>query len=567
MPLQKNQVISLSIESLSSDGNGVGHFEGQAVFVPATAPGDVLSVRIVKPLSRYAFGRVEQILEKGPGRIVPDCPAFGPCGGCALRHLSYEAECAAKTEFVRDAFARIGGLDLPVLPVVPAPDPLRYRNKVQLPVGYDADGHITTGFFAGRSHRIVPCQDCKLQPEWMNRLAARACALMEQFGIEPYNEESLTGLVRHLYMRQGWHSGQRLLCFVLNGRSLPHEAEICRTLQQEFDLTTILINQNTQRTNVILGRQTRTVLGPGVIEDTLSGVPLRMGIHEFYQVNTPAAETLYAKARELAALRPDDLLLDLYCGMGTIGLSMLPDCNSLVGVEVVAPAVEEARQTAQRLGLPKEKAQFFCMDAGAAAGRFAAEGRRPDVIVVDPPRKGCDSATLEAITAMGPRTIVMVSCNPATAARDVKILCESGYCAKTVQPFDLFPRTRHVETVIRLSRVPSEHQMKLSPEPFEMIKSGRKTIELRLWDEKRQKLKIGDTIVFTNIADGEKIQATVQRLHRFHSFEELYQSLPLLKCGYTEETLHTASASDMEKYYSADEQKKYGVVGIELSLS
>lgn len=452
MPLQKNQIIPLTIESLSSDGSGVGHFEGQAVFVPATAPGDVLRVRIVKPLSRYAFGKVEELLTAGEGRIPPDCSVYGPCGGCSLRHLSYQAECAAKTAFVQEAFARIGGLNVPVLSVVPAPDPNRYRNKVQLPVGRDADGHIVTGFYAGRSHRIVPCSDCLLQPEWMNQLAARICSLMEQYGIEPYDEATCTGLVRHIYMRQGWHSGQRLLCLVLNGSHLPHEEEVCQILQQEFSLTTVLINKNTERTNVILGRRTRTVLGPGVIEDTLSGVPLRMGVHEFYQVNTPAAEALYAKARELANLQPDDLLLDLYCGMGTIGLSMLPDCGSLIGVEVVAPAVEEAKQTARRLGLSEDKASFCCMDAGTAAGRFAAEGRRPNVIVVDPPRKGCDTATLDAIAAMAPRTIVMVSCNPATAARDVRILTEKGYAVGTIQPFDLFPRTKHVETVCVLSK-------------------------------------------------------------------------------------------------------------------
>ncbi len=452
MPLSKNQILEMEGAGLSSDGNGVGRAEGMAVFVPGTAPGDRLRVRIVKVLSRYAFGRVEEILTPGPGRVAPDCPAFGPCGGCALRQLDYAAECEAKTGFVRDAFSRLGGLSVAVSPVVPAPDPDRYRNKVQLPVGRDANGRIVTGFYAGRSHRIVPCRDCQLQPEWMNALAARACALFEQFGIEPYDEEQHTGLVRHLYLRQGWHSGQRLLCFVLNGKVLPHEKAICAALQQEFGLTTVLVNENTARTNVILGENTRTVLGPGVIEDTLAGVPLRMGVHEFYQVNTPAAEALYAKARELAGLRPGDFLLDLYCGMGSIGLSMQADCGKLVGVEVVPQAVEEARKTAARLGLPDGKAEFYCMDAGAAAARFAAEGRRPDVVVVDPPRKGCSAEALAAIVQMAPRTIVMVSCNPATAARDTRILTDAGYAAKSVQPFDLFPRTKHVETVVLLSK-------------------------------------------------------------------------------------------------------------------
>ena len=453
MPLQKNQILTLRIERLSSDGSGVAHSaDGEAVFVPGTAPGDEARVRIVKDCGRYAFGILDELLTPSPDRIPVDCPVAGPCGGCRLRHLDYAAELRAKQESVLDAFRRIGGLEVPVLDILPSPDVDRYRNKVQLPVGTDENGHIVTGFFAGRSHRIVACADCRLQPEWMNQLAARTCALLEENGITAYNEETHTGRVRHLYMRQGWHSGQRLLCFVVNGNGLPNEAEICAILQKEFDLTTILINRNSERTNVILGRKTRTVLGPGVIEDTLAGVPLRMGVHEFYQVNTPAAETLYAKAREYAGLKETDFLLDLYCGMGTIGLSMLPDCRRLVGVEVVPQAVDGAKQTAARLGLDADRADFRCQDAGAAAAQLAAEGARPDVIVVDPPRKGCDEAALTAIAEMAPRTVVMVSCNAATAARDTKWLTEHGYKAVEVQPVDLFPRTRHVEAIVSLQR-------------------------------------------------------------------------------------------------------------------
>lgn len=450
--LTKNQLCTLSIDALSSDGSGVGRLDGMAVFVPGAAPGDRLTVRLTKVLKTYAYGRLESVDAPGPGRCKPDCAVCGPCGGCSLRHLTYEAECAAKAGFVRDAFARLGALELPVRDTTPSPLAERYRNKVQLPVGRDAGGRIVMGFYAGRSHRIIPTPDCRLQPEWMNSLAARACALLEQYGVEPYDEESHKGRVRHLYMRQGWHSGQRLLCFVVNGNGLPHEAEICQALQSEFSLTTVLVNRNTQRTNVILGRTTRTVLGPGVIEDTLAGVPIQMGVHEFYQVNTPAAEALYAKARAMAGLRPDDFLLDLYCGMGTIGLSMLPDCRRLVGVEVVPQAVDAAKATAARLGLPAQRANFYCMDAGAAAARFAAEGARPDVVVIDPPRKGCDAATLEALTSMAPRTIVMVSCNPATAARDARALADAGYHPGEVHPHDLFPRTRHIECVMALSR-------------------------------------------------------------------------------------------------------------------
>ena len=453
MQISKNQRMTVQIESLSSDGNGIAHVDGMALFVPATAPGDTVEVQIVKVLKHYAYARVVQVVTPGPGRVEPDCPVAGPCGGCALRHLDYAAECEAKTAFVRDAFARLGGLDLPVAEVLPAPQCNGYRNKVQLPVGTDAEGHLVTGFYAGHSHRLVACPACRLQPDWMNALAARACTLLEQAGATAYDEAAHTGLVRHLYLRQGWHSGQRLLCFVLNGAALPNETAVCRTLADEFRLTTVLVNENTARTNVILGKHTRTVLGPGTIEDTLAGVSIRMGVHEFYQVNTPAAELLYATARKAAALRPDDTLLDLYCGMGTIGLSMLPDCKRLIGVEVVPQAVEGAKATAARLGLPPERADFLCMDAGTAATKLAAEGLCPDVIVVDPPRKGCDAATLNALVEMAPRTIVMVSCNAATAARDTKTLCEHGYVAQSVQPVDLFPRTKHVECVVLMSKV------------------------------------------------------------------------------------------------------------------
>ena len=453
MPLQKNQLLTLRIERLSNDGSGVAHSsEGEAVFVPGTAPGDEAQVRIVKDCGRYAFGILDKLLTPSPDRIPVDCAVAGPCGGCSLRHMDYAAELRSKQESVADAFRRIGGLDVPVLDALPSPEVDRYRNKVQFPVGRDKDGAPCIGFYAGRTHRIVPCPDCKLQPEWMNALARRACALLEANGIAPYDEETRKGRVRHLYMRQGWHSGQRLLCFVVTGNGLPNEAEICRTLQQEFQLTTVLINRNTARTNVILGRDTRTVLGPGVIEDTLAGVPIQMGVHEFYQVNTPAAELLYAKAKEFARLQPDDFLLDLYCGMGTIGLSMKPHCRRLVGVEVVPQAVEGAKTVAAHLGLPPEEADFYCMDAGEAATRLASEGAHPDVIVVDPPRKGCDNATLTAIVQMAPRTLVMVSCNPSTAARDAKFLCEQGYTLEKVQPVDLFPRTRHVECVLQMAR-------------------------------------------------------------------------------------------------------------------
>lgn len=452
MPGMKNTLARLVIESLSSDGSGVGRLDGKAVFVPATAPGDEITVRIVKDMGRYAFGIVEELHRSGPGHIQPDCPVYRPCGGCCFRHLDYETEAHAKEGFVADAFRRLGGFeDLPVLPLLTGPLTDRYRNKVQFPVGYDPAGNVTAGFFAGRSHRLVPCQDCLLQPKALNDIAAAVCAFLQRKGIPLYNEASHKGLVRHIFLRQGWHSGQVLLCLVINGRSLPHGEEFCAEMTRQFpQIKTIVLNVNRQKTNVITGEECIPLFGPGFIEDTLCGVPVKLGPLSFYQVNTPAAEQLYAVAREFAALCPEDTLLDLYCGMGTIGLSMAEDCRALVGVEIVPEAVESARGNAAAMGV--ENARFLCADAGQAATQLAAEGLTPQVICLDPPRKGCDAATLDAVLTMAPRRVVMVSCNAATAARDCRYLADRGYRPVKVQPVDLFPRTKHVETVVLLSK-------------------------------------------------------------------------------------------------------------------
>ena len=460
MPLQKNQIITLSIERLSGDGSGVGHWEGETVFVPGTAPGDVIRARIVKNCKRYAFGIVERVETASPDRIPVDCPVAGPCGGCSLRHLDYQAELKAKEASVADAFRRIGGLDVAIQPILPSPEVDRYRNKVQYPVGRDKNGHLCIGFYAGRSHRIVPCADCKLQPAILNEIGGALCGLLEQYGIAPYNEESGKGLVRHIFLRRGAHSGQIMVCLVCTRSKLPHADEILKQLCSRFDtIATVLINVNREKTNVILGTENHILYGPGFIEDTLCQVPVRLGPLSFYQVNTPGAEQLYTVAASYADPGPDDLLLDLYCGMGTIGLSMANRCRELIGVEIIPEAIESAKANAARMGMNiAAKSRFFCADAGAAASRLASEGLAPDIIVVDPPRKGCDQATLSAIVQMAPRRLVYVSCNPATAARDAAILAKAGYQVEKVQPVDMFPRTGHVECVISLSQqYPDDH--------------------------------------------------------------------------------------------------------------
>ena len=464
MPLQKNQILTLRIERLSSDGSGVAHSaDGEAVFVPGTAPGDEARVRIVKDCGRYAFGILDELLTPSPDRVPVDCPVAGPCGGCSLRHLDYAAELRAKQESVLDAFRRIGGLEVPVLDILPSPEVDRYRNKVQFPVGVDKNGAPCIGFYAGRTHRIVPCPDCKLQPGLLNEIGNALCAFFAQQGIRPYDEQIGKGLVRHIFLRRGAHSGQIMVCLVCTRAKLPHAEQLCTALREQFPaISTILLNVNAKNTNVILGSENHILYGPGYIEDSLCGVPVRLGPLSFYQVNTLAAERLYGVAAQYAQLAPDDTLLDLYCGMGTIGLSMADQCRELIGVEIVPEAIESAKANAARMGeAVAAKSRFFCADAGQAATQLAAEGLHPDIVMLDPPRKGCDEATLSAVVRMAPRRVVYVSCNPATAARDAAWLEKNGYHAEKVQSVDLFPRTKHVEAVLLLTKLNVERYIEV----------------------------------------------------------------------------------------------------------
>lgn len=459
MSVKKNDIVPLTIQSLSNDGNGVGRFENQAIFVPATAPGDQIQARIVKDCKSYAFGIVENIEKPSADRIAIDCAVASPCGGCCFRHLTYEAELSAKKGFVADAFARIGGLDLPTADTLPSPEVDRYRNKAQFPVGTDKNGNCCTGFYANRTHRIVSCEDCKLQPEVFNQIAAYLCKAFDEYKITAYDESTHKGLIRHIFLRQGAHSGQILLCLVASSKKVPNMQSLIDALLQRFPaIKTIIWNINSKNTNVILGQENKVLYGPGYIEDTLCDVPIQLGPMSFYQVNTPAAELLYQTAADLAQLQPTDRVLDLYCGMGTIGLSMAHQCSELVGVEIIPEAIAAAKENATRMGTDVAKrCRFLCADAGQAAQQLMSEGLQPDVVLLDPPRKGCDQTTLDAVCEMAPRTIVMISCNPATAARDTKYLAEHGYVPGQVHPVDLFPRTKHVETVICLTQQKSSN--------------------------------------------------------------------------------------------------------------
>jgi len=448
--LKKNDLIPLEILSVTSEGSGVGRHEGMAVFVPGSAPGDKLVVRIVKALSSYCYGIVQEVVQPGPGRIEPACPVCRRCGGCSLQHLAYPAELAEKERWVADAIARIGGLSLPVRPILPSPRAAGYRNKAQYPIGMGPDG-ACCGFYAPRSHTLVPFDDCLLQPPFFGDIARAVCRYIDRSGQRPYDEASGAGLFRHLYLRWGEAAGQVMVCLVVNGERVPQpQLLVSMVLAACPGVTSILVNSNAKRTNVILGKETRVLFGAPSIRDVLAGVEVEISPPSFYQVNRQGAELLYRQAAELADLRPDDVLLDLYCGAGTIGLSMARRVKTLVGVEVVESAVRDAQRNAERNGI--QNARFLCADAGTAAAQLEAEGLCPTVVVLDPPRKGCDAATLAAVARMEPRRVVMVSCNPATMARDLKILEKAGYRAQAAQPVDMFPRTAHVECVALLTR-------------------------------------------------------------------------------------------------------------------
>lgn len=458
--MEKNAIVHLKITGMTQEGNGVGHHDGMAVFIPDTVPGDLAEVRIVKVLSRYAYGRLERLLETSPDRAEPDCPAWElpvsrRCGGCTLRHLSYKAEKREKWAQVHDAFERIGGFaNVTCRPLVSTNITDGYRNKAMLPIRRDPEGHVRIGFFVKRTHDVVECPNCRLQPEEFTVIAQTVRRWIEQDKISCYDEHTGKGLLRHLYLRKAFATGQLMVCFVLNGAQLPHQDHLFALLDAlSLPITSISININRNNTNVILGKETIVLRGSEAIEDVLCGVQVRLHPQSFYQVNHDAAQLLYEKAAEYAALTGGETLIDLYCGAGTIGLSMaekLGEQGHLIGVEVVEDAVRDARRNAAVCGA--DNARFLCADAGQAAAQLAKEGIDPEVVIVDPPRKGCDENVLEAINAMSPARIVMISCNPATAARDCKRLTEMGWLLQELTPVDLFPRTSHVETVCLLSK-------------------------------------------------------------------------------------------------------------------
>ena len=496
--MKKNDLIELEITDISNDGNGVGRFfgdtsknpacgqmihresggsappfhtippdqsdvsdspvtyadkHGMAVFVPFTAPGDRLICRIARVQKSYAFGIMDSLVASSALRRENDCPDFGKCGGCSLRHLDYRAECAVKQGWVTGNMKRIGKTDAAILPILPSPCESRYRNKAIYPIAL-VDGEVATGFYARRSHRVIPHSDCLLQPRLFTDIRDRVVDFLRRHAIPIYDEATHRGLVRGLFLRMGEVTGEVMVCLVVNGDTLPHADTLVSELVTAFpQIKTVLLNINTRQTNVVLGAKNRILSGSGTITDALCGLRFALSPQSFYQVNRAATEKLYAVAAGYAGLTGHETLLDLYCGVGTIGLSMADRAGQVIGVEIVPEAVENARANAAANQITN--ARFIVGDAAEAAEQLAAEGIRPDVVVVDPPRKGLTPALIDTIVGMAPRRVVMVSCDSATAARDVALFAAQGYVTREVQPVDMFPRSAHVETVALLSKLKS----------------------------------------------------------------------------------------------------------------
>ncbi len=446
--MQKNDIIDLNITAMSSEGSGIGRYEGLTVFVPMSAVGDELKVKILKVKSNCAYGKIEEIITPADNRVAPICDAFSKCGGCVYRHISYDEELRIKQQRVEDAIKRIGSVDLKSKPIISDKRTEGYRNKAQYPVSLD--GRV--GFFANHSHRIIPCDSCNLQPDEFDEISKLFTDWMCSTGNTAYNEETGKGLIRHLYIRKAVVTGQIMVCLVVSGDFVKGIEQFVSTLKDALKerLKTVVLNINKKQTNVILSDKCKNIYGDGYIYDILCGVKIRISPLSFYQVNHDMAELLYTKAKEYAQPK-GKTVIDLYCGAGTIGLSMADGAKSIIGVEIIPEAIEDAKFNAANNNI--KNAEFICGDAADAAKSLAKRKIKPDVVIVDPPRKGCSAELLDTIAnSFSPETLVYVSCDPATLARDVKLLREQGYELKEYTPFDLFPRTSHVETVALLSR-------------------------------------------------------------------------------------------------------------------
>ena len=447
--LNKNEIYDTEITDYTAEGQGVAHIEGCAVFIPNAIAGEKVRVRIEVAKKNWAAGKIVEILEKSPHRINRECPVAKLCGGCDFWHMDYDEETRLKAERVKNNLNRMGGESLDHIDILAAPDCHNYRNKAQYPVA-QKKGRAYAGFFKAGTHEVVENPRCLILPPETDRVKDAVMDYVNQYRVTVYDETTGKGLLRHIYVRRGVVSEQILVCLVVNGDRIPKVEELLKRLKKIPGFATLVLSVNRKKGNAVLGDQFITLYGNGWIEDTLCGLNFRLSPRSFYQVNHHQAQRLYEAAISQAEITKNDLVLDLYCGVGTITLAMAGAAGRVIGVEVIPQAVEDAKDNAKRNGI--ENAEFFCGDAGEAALALEKQGIRPDVIVVDPPRKGLNADTIEALDRMAPRRVVYVSCDPATMARDVAFLKERGFTLKNALAADLFPRCAHVESVVTLVR-------------------------------------------------------------------------------------------------------------------
>ena len=452
MEFRKNDLVTLEIEDCGIDGEGIGKADGFTVFVKDAVIGDTVTAKIIKAKKNYGYGRLMEVLKPSPYRVEPKCEFARQCGGCQLQALSYDQQLVFKTNKVKGHLERIGGFtDIPMEPIIGMDELFHYRNKAQFPVGRNKEGKIVTGFYAGRTHNIIENRDCALGVAENKEVLDRVIAHMEKYGIEPYNEATGKGLVRHVLIRYGHFTKEVMVCLILNGNKLPKEEQLVKSLCEIPGMTSITINVNKKHSNVILGEEIRLLWGQEYITDRIGDISYQISPLSFYQVNPMQTQKLYAKALEYADLHGEETVWDLYCGIGTISLFLAQKAKFVRGVEIVPAAIENAKENAKLNGL--ENTEFFVGKAEEVLPReYKKNGVYADVIVVDPPRKGCDETLLETMIEMNPERIVYVSCDSATLARDLKYLCERGYELRKVCPVDQFGMTVHVETVVLLSQ-------------------------------------------------------------------------------------------------------------------
>lgn len=476
--MKKNDVFTVTIEDMGEDGAGIGKTDGYTWFIKDALIGDVIQASVMKMKKNYGFARLVKILEPAPGRVEPRCPVARACGGCQLQELDYREQLRFKERKVYNHLKRIGGMDRLFLPedrekaagvldavvmepIIGMEDPWRYRNKAQYPVGLGKDGQLAAGFYAGRTHSLIPAPglDCLLGCQENKELLKIILDFMKEYKIPSYDEAAHQGLVRHVLLRKGFSSGGLMVCLVINGEELPHGGELAERLR-EAGVSSVSYSVNTERTNVIMGTRIVNLYGPGYITDTIGDIEYRISPLSFYQVNPVQTEKLYGTALEFADLSGGETVWDLYCGIGTISSFLAKKAGKVYGVEIIPQAIEDARENARRNGI--ENVEFFVGKAEEVLPeQYERNHVHADVIVVDPPRKGCDPVCLETILKMAPERVVYVSCDSATLARDVKFLEENGYRAMRVRSVDMFPMGGHVETVVLLSKLKVDHHIEI----------------------------------------------------------------------------------------------------------